>query len=233
MQNHVDTGAVSQQERRFSFQSQQPKRSDPNPPKKTGFGLFSKMREDDDERDQLKKLKAENKELRAQLRDLEIKSNKLGAENERYKSVMAGNRKINTQLNTDSYYASALERLAVGTADWTVTHFRGKSSRVYTIEAIEEIRSGLRKLTEANAHVPSTLHWVDVDLQRALTNSKFRIAFVLHVIGLHLHEKIFSAFSYEIEDFGLGYWLKRVADEVEKSGTLPRLHFLYLSLLTL
>ena len=83
---------------------------------------------------------------------------------------------------------------------------------------VEEIRSGLKKLSDANNLIPQSLHWIDVDLQSTLTDSKFRIAFVLHVIGLHLHEKIFSPFSYEIEDFGLGYWLKRVSDEVARSG---------------
>ena len=87
---------------------------------------------------------------------------------------------------------------------------------------VEEIRAGLKKLSDANNLIPQSLHWVDVDLQSALTDSKFRIAFVLHVIGLHLHEKIYSPFSYEIEDFGLGYWLKRISDEVARSGIFFR-----------
>src|SRR5262245_1225968 len=51
------------------------------PPKRSGFGLFGKFKEDDDSRDQLKRLKADNKRLREQLQNLEIKSNQLGAEN--------------------------------------------------------------------------------------------------------------------------------------------------------
>jgi len=86
---------------------------------------------------------------------------------------------------------------------------------------VEEIRSGLRKLSDANNLIPPSLLWAEVDLQTALQDSKFRIAFVLHVIGLHLHEKVFSPFAYEIEDFGLGYWLKRISDEVARSGTKP------------
>jgi len=197
------------------------KRTDQVPPKRTGFGIFGKFNQDDDERDQMKRLKAENKQLRSQMRDLEIRSSQIGAENERFRSSLIGDRKINNQLHPDSYYSSAFERLSVGITDWTVTHFRGKSSRPYTPEMVEEIRSGLKKLSDANNLIPQSLHWVDIDLQLALTDSKFRIAFVLHVIGLHLHEKIFSPFSYEIEDFGLGYWLKRVSDEVARSGT-PR-----------
>ena len=187
--------------------------------KRSGFGLFSKYRDDDDDRDQLKKLKVENKQLKAQLRELEIKSNQIGAENERFKNSMIGDRKINNQLYPDSHYSSLLERLSVGIMDWTFTHFRGKNSRPYTIEMVEEIRTGLKKLSDANNLIPATLHWADIDLQIALTDSKFRIAFVLHVIGLYLHEKVFSPFSYEIEDFGLGYWLKRISDEVARSGT--------------
>jgi hypothetical protein len=163
-------------------------------------------------------MKAENKQLRAQFRELEIKSSQIGAENERFKSTLVGDRKINNQLLPDFHYSSALERLSVGLTDWTVTHFRGKNSRPYTVEMVEEIRAGLKKLSDANNLIPQSLHWVDVDLQTALTDSKFRIAFVLHVIGLHLHEKIYSPFSYEIEDFGLGYWLKRISDEVARSG---------------
>lgn len=210
-------------------QSMQANNSLPSPPQlhkrheqsgpKRGFGLFGKFKEEDDDREQLKRLKAENKLLRAQFRDLEIKSSQIGAENERFKSTLVGDRKINNQLHPDSHYSSALERLSVGLTDWTVTHFRGKNSRLYTVEMVEEIRTGLKKLSDANNLIPQSLHWVDVDLQTALTDSKFRIAFVLHVIGLHLHEKIFSPFSYEIEDFGLGYWLKRVSDEVARSGT--------------
>ena len=213
------------QDKRHSVQSNPPphptqsqKRNEQSGTKRSGFALFGKFKEDDEERDQLKRLKAENKQLRTQFRDLEIKSNQIGAENERYKSTLVGDRKINNQLNPDFYYTSALERLSVGLTDWTVTHFRGKISRPYTVEMVEEIRTGLKKLSDANNLIPSSLHWVDVDLQAALADSKFRIAFVLHVIGLHLHEKIYSPFSYEIEDFGLGYWLKRVSDEVARSG---------------
>ena len=223
--NNVE-GVPHQQDKRQSLQPYHPpppaqptqKRNDELPPKRSGFGIFGKFNQDDDERDQLKRLKAENKQLRAQMRDLEIRSSQIGAENERFKSSLIGDRKINNQLFPDSYYSSALERLFVGITDWTVTHFRGKASRPYTIEMVEEIRSGLKKLSDANNLIPQSLHWIDVDLQSTLNDSKFRIAFVLHVIGLHLHEKIFSPFSYEIEDFGLGYWLKRVSDEVARSG---------------
>jgi hypothetical protein len=206
-------------DKRYSMQQLPPppqKRNDSQ--KRSGFGLFSKYKEEDDDRDQLKKLKAENKNIKAQLRELEIKSSQIGAENERFKNSMIGDRKINNQLNPDSHYSSLLERLAVGIMDWTFTHFRGKNSKPYTAEMVEEIRTGLKKLSDANNLIPPTLHWVDIDLQNALTDSKFRIAFVLHVIGLYLHEKVFSPFSYEIEDFGLGYWLKRVSDEVSRSG---------------
>lgn len=194
------------------------KRNEQANTKRSGFGLFGKFKDEDDDREQLKRLKAENKQLRAQFRELEIKSSQIGAENERFKSTLVGDRKINNQLHPDFYYSSALERLSVGLTDWTVTHFRGKNSRPYTVEMVEEIRTGLKKLSEANNLIPESLHWVDVDLQTALTDSKFRIAFVLHVIGLHLHEKIYSPFSFEIEDFGLGYWLKRISDEVARSG---------------
>ena len=223
--NYSD-GIPQQQDKRQSIQHYHPipaqstqKRVEQIPPKRSGFGIFGKFNQDDDERDQLKRLKAENKQLRAQMRELEIRSSQIGAENERYKSSMIGDRKINNQMHPDSHYSSALERLSVGITDWTVTHFRGKNSRPYTAEMVEEIRTGLKKLSDANNLIPQSLHWVDVDLQSALTDSKFRIAFVLHVIGLHLHEKIFSPFSYEVEDFGLGYWLKRVSDEVARSGT--------------
>lgn len=188
-------------------------------PKKSGFGIFGRSRDEDDEREQLKKLKAENKLLREKYRELEIASNQMAAENERFKTNLVGERKINNQLNPDSYYSSTLERLSVGITDWTVTHFRGKNTREYTIEMVEEIRSGLKRLSDANNLIPPALHWVDIDLQKALSDSKFRIAFVLHVISLHLHEKVFSPFSYEIEDFGLGYWLKRISDEVARAGT--------------
>jgi hypothetical protein len=209
-----------QDEKRHSLQTATQKRNDVvTVPKKSGFGLFGKFKEEDDDRDQLKRLKAENKVLRAQFRDLEIKSSQIGAENERFKNSLIGERKINNQLHPDSFYSSALDRLSVGITDWTVTHFRGKNSKEYTVEMVEEIRAGLRKLSDANNLIPQTLHWTDVDLQRALADSKFRIAFVLHVISLHLHEKIFSPFSYEIEDFGLGYWLKRISDEVARSGS--------------
>lgn len=194
------------------------KRNEAQATKRSGFGIFGKFKEEDDDRDQLKRLKAENKRLQEEVRNLELKSNQLGAENERFKNTLVGDRKINNQLHPDSFYASALERLSVGLADWTVTHFRGKNAREYTPEMVEEIRSGLKKLSEANNLIPSTLHWLDIDLQTALTDSKFRIAFVQHIISLHLHEKIFSPFSYEIEDFGLGYWLKRISDEVARSG---------------
>ena len=214
------------QDKRHSIQNNNPlphspqsqKRNEQASTKRSGFGLFGKFKDEDDERDQLKRLKAENKQLRAQFRELEIKSSQIGAENERFKSTLVGDRKINNQLHPDFYYSSALERLSVGLTDWTVTHFRGKNSRPYTAEMVEEIRAGLKKLSDANNLIPQSLHWVDVDLQHALTDSKFRIAFVLHVIGLHLHEKIYSPFSYEIEDFGLGYWLKRISDEVARSG---------------
>jgi hypothetical protein len=230
-QSHANYPDVvpQQQDKRQSLQHYHPsspqptqKRIDQLPPKRSGFGIFGKFNQDDDERDQMKRLKAENKQLRTHMRDLEIRSSQIGAENERFKSSLIGDRKINNQLHPDSYYSSALERLSVGITDWTVTHFRGKSTRPYTPEMVEEIRNGLKKLSDANNLIPQSLHWVDVDLQSALTDSKFRIAFVLHVIGLHLHEKIFSPFSYEIEDFGLGYWLKRVSDEVTRSGT-PRI----------
>jgi hypothetical protein len=219
------------QDKRQSLQNNNPlpppsqlhKRNEQSGPKRTGFGLFGKFKDDDDDRDLVKRLKAENKQLRTQFRELEIKSSQIGAENERFKSTLVGDRKINNQLHPDSYYSNALERLSVGLTDWTVTHFRGKASRPYTVEMVEEIRTGLKKLSDANNLIPQSLHWVDVDLQAVLTDSKFRIAFVLHVIGLHLHEKIFSPFSYEIEDFGLGYWLKRVSDEVARSGSFP--HF--------
>jgi hypothetical protein len=201
-----------------SSQSQPQKPLETAVPKRSGFGIFGKFKEEDENRDQLKRLKADNKRLREQLQSLEVKSNELGAENERYKTTMIGDRKINNQRHPDSYYSAALERLSLGIADWTVSHFRGKSPKDYTPEMIEEIRGGLKKLSEANNLIPSSLHWVDVDLQACLADSKFRIAFVQHVIGLHLHEKIFSPFSYEIEDFGLGYWLKRVSDEVARSG---------------
>jgi hypothetical protein len=208
-----------------NFQSIQPQstaRNDINAPKRSGFGFFGKAKDDDDERDQLKRYKAENKLLRAQLRDLEDKSTELAAENEKFKSARIGDRKINNQLHPDSYYSSLLERLSVGITDWTVTHFRGKNGREYTHEMIDEIRAGLRKLSDANNLIPEALLWVNVDLQSALTDSKFRIAFVLHIIGLHLHEKIYSPFSYEVEDFGLGYWLKRISDEVSRSGYINR-----------
>jgi hypothetical protein len=201
------------------------KRNEQSGPKRTGFGLFGMFKEEDDDRDQLKRLKADNKRLRVQLHELQIMSDQMDAENERFKSSLVGERKINNQHHPDSHYSSALERLSVGLTDWTVTHFRGKSSKLYTPEMVEEIRTGLKKLSDANNLIPPSLHWVDVDLQTALTDSKFRIAFVLHVIGLHLHEKVFSPFSYEIEDFGLGYWLKRVSDEVARSGTCRKLWF--------
>jgi hypothetical protein len=227
----VDVRQTATQDKRQSLQNNNPlppppqlhKRNEQSGQKRTGFGLFGKSKDDDDERDQLKRLKAENRQLRARLQELEIKSNQIGAENERYKSALVGDRKINNQLHPDSYYSSALERLSVGLTDWTVTHFRGKITRPYTAEMVEEIRTGLKKLSDANNLIPESLHWVDVDLQTVLADSKFRIAFVLHVISLHLHEKIFSPFSYEIEDFGLGYWLKRVSDEVTRSGpALPK-----------
>jgi len=194
------------------------KRNEPSGSKRSGFGIFGKNKEEEDERDQLKKLKAENKRLKDELRALEVKSSHLGAENERFKTARVGDRKINNQLHPDSFYASGLERLWVGITDWTVTHFRGKNTREYTVEMIEEIRNGLKKLSESNNLIPQTLHWTNVDLQAALNDSKFRIAFVQHIISLHLHEKVFSPFSYEIEDFGLGYWLKRISDEVARSG---------------
>jgi hypothetical protein len=193
-------------------------RIDPGSVKRSGFNLFNKFKDEDDDRDQLKRVKAENKQLRAELKDLQMKSNLIGAENERFKSNMVGDRKINHQLQPDAHYSSALERISVGLTDWTVTHFRGKITGPYSPEMIEEIRVGLRKLSDANNLIPSSLLWTEVDLQKALQDSKFRIAFVLHVIGLHLHEKVFSPFAYEIEDFGLGYWLKRISDEVTRSG---------------
>jgi len=195
--------------------------------KRGGFSLFGKLKDDTEERDSTKKLKAENRALYAQLKEMEFKANKLTAEIERFKSdAEIVGRKINNQLHPDSYYNVALERLSGGITDWTVTHFRGKNTREYTASNVEEIRTGLKKFTDANHLVPETLHWVDVDLQSALTDSKFRIAFVLHVIGLHLHEKVFSPFSYEIEDFGLGYWLKRICDTVSKSGQCTCSYFL-------
>jgi len=193
-------------------------RSDPVNVKRSGFSLFNKFKDEDDEREQLKRFKAENKQLRAELKELQIKSNLIGAENERFKNTMVGDRKINHQLQPDAHYSSALERISVGLTDWTVTHYRGKNTRPYTPEMVDEIRSGLRKLSDANNLIPPSLLWTEVDLQTALQDSKFRIAFVLHVIGLHLHEKVFSPFAYEIEDFGLGYWLKRISDEVARSG---------------
>lgn len=206
-------------EKRLSKTNHPHTRNEQPAPKRTGFGLFGgKSKDDEDDKEQLKRLKADNKQLQAQLRELEIKSKQMGVENERYKSTILGDRKINNQLHPDSYYGSALEHLSVGITDWTVTHFRGRSSREYTAETVEEIRSGLKKLSESNNLIPPTLLWTDVDLQSALRDSKFRIAFVLHVISLHLHEKIFSPFSYQIEDFGLGYWLKRICDDVTKSG---------------
>jgi hypothetical protein len=221
----TDAGRTSQQDKRFSQQPplhiQHQKKIETSAPKRSGFGIFGRSKEEDDERDQLKRLKAENKVLRQQVRDLEIKSSQIAAENERYKSSLVADRKINNQLHPDSYYASALERLSVGITDWTVSHFRGKNSKEYKTEMVEDIRNGLKKLSDANNLIPPTLHWSDVDLQRALVDAKFRIAFVLHVIGLHLHEKVFSPFSYEIEDFGLGYWLKRISDEVARSGPPP------------
>jgi len=204
-QEHIQVG------RQAGTESSQTKRS--------GFGLFGKLKDDNEERDSTKKLKAENRALNSQLREMELKANKLTAEIERFKSdAEIVDRKINNQLHADSYYNLALERLSGGITDWTVTHFRGKNTREYTASNVEEIRTGLKKLTDANHLVPETLHWLDVDLESALTDSKFRIAFVLHVIGLHLHEKVFSPFSYEIEDFGLGYWLKRICDTVSRSG---------------
>jgi hypothetical protein len=194
------------------------KRTEVPVPRRSGFGIFGKSKEEEDDREQLKRLKAENKRLRDELRTLEVKYGQLGAENDRYKSALVGDRKINNQVHPDSYYSSALERLWIGITNWTVTHFRGKSTREYTIEMVEEIRNGLKKLSDDNSLIPQTLHWADFDLRAALMDSKFRIAFVQHVISLHLHEKIFSPFSYEIEDFGLGYWLKRISDEITRSG---------------
>jgi hypothetical protein len=196
-------------------------RNDPASAKRSGFNLFNKFKDDDDERELLKRLKAENKQLRAEFKDLQIKSNLIGAENERFKNNMVGERRINRQLQPDAHYSSALERIFVGLTDWTVTHFRGKNTRPYTPEMVEEIRAGLKKLSDANNLIPSSLLWTEVDLAKALQDSKFRIAFVLHVIGLYLHEKVFSPFAYEIEDFGLSYWLKRISDEVARSGKRP------------
>lgn len=224
-QRALTDAGLSHQDKRFLQQQPQPppsqKRGETSVPKRSGFGIFGRSKEEDDDRDQLKKLKAENKLLRTQVRNLEIKSSQIGAEVERYRNSLVGDRKINNQLHPDSYYASALERLSVGLTDWTVSHFRGKNSREYRPEMVEDIRNGLKKLSDSNNLIPSTLHWSDVDLQSALIDSKFRIAFVLHVISLHLHEKVFSPFSYEIEDFGLGYWLKRISDEVARSGFPP------------
>lgn len=215
-------------DKRLSLQPQPPSsRNEVNIPRRSAFGFFGKGNAKDseiDEHEQLKRCKAENKVLQQKLREMEIKANQIGAENEKFKAAQMGDRKINNQFHPDSYYSSALERLSVGITDWTVTHFRGKTNKEYTTEMVDEIRAGLKKLSDVNNHIPATLHWSDVELQTVLKDSKFRIAFVLHVIGLHLHEKSFSPFSYEIEDFGLGYWLKRISDEVARSGypfTIP------------
>jgi hypothetical protein len=205
-------------DKRFSQPVPNQKRNEPQASKRSGFGIFGKFKEEEDDRDQNKRLKAENKRLREEVRKLEMKASQLGLENERFKATLVGDRKINNQLHPDSYYGSALERLSVGITDWTVTHFRGKNTREYTTDMVEEIRNGLKKLSEANNLIPQALLWANVDLPAALNDSKFRIAFVQHVISLHLHEKVFSPFSYQIEDFGLGYWLKRISDEVARSG---------------
>ena len=82
-QSHANYPDVvpQQQDKRQSLQHYHPtspqptqKRIDQLPPKRSGFGIFGKFNQDDDERDQMKRLKAENKQLRTQMRDLEIRS---------------------------------------------------------------------------------------------------------------------------------------------------------------
>lgn len=121
--------------------------------------------------------------------------------------------------NPDSYYTSALERIRGLLTDWTIKQFSANEVGKYTDERVEGIRTGLKKLLEINNLIPKTVLWKEINLKSALDNSEFRVAFVQHVIALHLHE-VFMRFSYEIENFGLGYWLKRFSDQISKSGCM-------------
>src|SRR5436305_13340686 len=74
--NPTDPGRVGPQDKRFSQQpqhSQPPKRIETNAAKRSGFGIFGRSKEEDDERDQLKRMKTENNFRRPQLKELEIK----------------------------------------------------------------------------------------------------------------------------------------------------------------
>lgn len=118
----------------------------------------------------------------------------------------------------DGYYTRSFEMLSEGLRSWAVSIFASPTPQRYPSEPIEKIRAVLETLKKGNDSVPEVLMWKDVDLQRVLSDSEFRISFVQHVVALTIHENIFSPFTYLIEDFGLQYWLKRYCDQVGRLG---------------
>src|SRR5215471_886104 len=72
----ADGGRTTTHDKRQSIQNNNPpphppqlqKRNEQAGAKRSGFGLFGKFKDEDDDREQLKRLKAENKQLRTQFR---------------------------------------------------------------------------------------------------------------------------------------------------------------------
>lgn len=126
--------------------------------------------------------------------------------------------KINNQKHPDVFYTSAFERLSVGIANWTVSHFRSKQPKAYTDRDVSIIRLFLRNLFRLDSTASEHSIWEKVDLESALVNSKFRLAFVLHLIGFCLHVRVFSPFSYDLPAPIVSQSLKQISDQVVIQG---------------
>jgi hypothetical protein len=131
---------------------------------------------------------------------------------------LLGERKINNQNQPDVFYTSSIERLSVGIANWTVANFRVKQPDAYTDPDLSTIRSFLLSFSRLNPATSNESIWETIDLRSALSNSKFRLVFVLHIIGLYFHQRVFSSFSYEITSAGVSRSLKFISDQVLLQG---------------
>lgn len=127
---------------------------------------------------------------------------------------------IKVSNDNDKYLTDALTGLYDDIAAWCSAHFSKEIASEFTEEDVAFIKSTFQNLREQNNLIPPELTWENVDLLKNLSNPEFRVDFVSHLIGLHIHERFFSRFMYEFDDFGLNYWLKRIADELFSSGAI-------------
>lgn len=111
----------------------------------------------------------------------------------------------------DIYFTNTISTLYDDIAGWCSSNFSGEIKSDYSEEDITIIRSIVGRLKEENNGFPGVL-WQDIDLIKMLSEPDFRVDFVMHIIGLWIHE-IFSRFMHD-QEFGLSYWFQRCADEL-------------------